>query len=85
MEGSGILWLDDESIPVKPGDIIIIPPHVYHWIDNTMNQADFKLFTLWGRQEENETYFVRKNAWGTSMKYVDEAYLEKRMGQKECE
>ena len=26
VEGSGILWLDEDSIPVKPGDIIVIPP-----------------------------------------------------------
>lgn len=77
--GSGYVWLDDEKIWVKPGDIIVIPPHVFHWIDNTMNEEDFKLFTLWPKQEQNGVYFVRKEAWGKSMKYVDENYLEKRM------
>lgn len=79
VEGTGILWLDEDSIPVKPGDIIVIPPHTFHWIDNTMNKEDFKLFTLWPKQEQNEVYFVRKKAWGTSMKYVDEDYLKKRI------
>ena len=77
--GSGYVWLDDEKIWVKPGDIIVIPPHVFHWIDNTMNEEEFKLFTLWPKQEQNGVYFVRKEAWGKSMKYVDENYLEKRM------
>ena len=75
VEGSGILWLDEDSVPVKPGDIIIIPPHVFHWIDNTMNKAPFKLFTLWPQQEQNDVYFVRKNAWGTSMKSVSYTHL----------
>ena len=44
-----------------------------------MNKAPFKLFTLWPQQEQNDVYFVRKNAWGTSMKYVDSEYLRKRM------
>ena len=63
---------------VKPGDIIVIPPHTFHWFDNTMNEEEFKIFTLWPEQEQNEVYFVRREAWGTSMKYVDENYLEKR-------
>lgn len=77
--GSGILWLDEDHFPVKPGDIIVIPPHVFHWIDNTMNKEDFKLFTLWPKQEQNDVYFTRKEAWGTSIKYVDEDYTKKRM------
>ena len=35
---------DDEYVPVKNGDIIIIPPHVFHWIDNTKCDKPFKLF-----------------------------------------
>ena len=56
VEGTGYVWLDEDRVPVKPGDIIIIPPHVFHWIDNTMNDAEFKLFTLWPKQEQNEVY-----------------------------
>ena len=47
-----------------------------------MNDAEFKLFTLWPKQEQNEVYFVRREAWGTSMKYQDEDYLKKRMEQE---
>ena len=34
------------------------------------------------KQEQNDVYFVRKEAWGTSMKYHDEDYLKKRMEQE---
>lgn len=73
--------LDDERVPVKNGDIIIIPPHVFHWIDNTQCDKPFKLFTFWPRQEQNEVYFARKEQWGTSVKYLDDKYTEKRLGK----
>ena len=75
--------LDDEYVKVKNGDIIIIPPHVFHWIDNTKCDKPFKLFTFWPKQEQNGVYFVRKEAWGTSVKNLDEHYTEKRLGQHE--
>ena len=43
-----------------------------------MNKTDFKLFTLWPDQKQNGVYFERMKAWGKSMKYVDEEYVEKR-------
>ena len=78
-EGTGLLWLDEDCLEVKPGDIIVIPPGVFHWIDNTMNEAEFKLFTLWPRQEQNSVYFERRKAWGTSVRYLDPEYADKRM------
>jgi len=74
--------LDDDRVPVKNGDIIIIPPHVFHWIDNTQCDKPFKLFTFWPRQEQNGVYFVRKEAWGTSVKNLDDDYTKKRMGKE---
>jgi oxalate decarboxylase/phosphoglucose isomerase-like protein (cupin superfamily) len=76
------VWLDDDRIPVKNGDIIVIPPHVFHWIDNTQSDKPFKLFTFWPRQELNGVFFARKNAWGTSVKYVDDDYTAKRLAGK---
>jgi oxalate decarboxylase/phosphoglucose isomerase-like protein (cupin superfamily) len=75
------VWLDDDCIPVKNGDIIVIPPHVFHWIDNTRSSKPFVLFTLWPKQEQNGVYFARKEAWGTSIANIDENYTEKRMGK----
>ena len=82
-EGEAVLHLDDDAISVKPGDFIIIPPHTFHWIDNTMNDTPFVIYTIWPKQEQNDMYFIRKKAWGTSMKYVDPKYIEKRLDGKE--
>ena len=76
------VWLDDDCIPVKNHDIIVIPPHVFHWIDNTRSSKPFVLFTLWPKQEQNGVYFARKEAWGTSVAYLDENYAEKRQNSK---
>lgn len=75
--------LDDEYVKVKNGDIIIIPPHVFHWIDNTKCDKPFKLFTFWPRQEQNEVFFAREKAWGTSVKNIDPEYTQKRLNQHE--
>ena len=75
--------LDDEYVKVKNGDIIIIPPHVFHWIDNTKCDNPFKLFTFWPRQEQNEVFFIREKAWGTSVKNIDPDYTQKRLNQHE--
>ena len=72
VDGKGDVWLDDTCYHVVPGDFIIIPPGVFHWIDNTKSDKPFVLLTLWSRQEYNEMYFVRKKAWGKSFKTIDE-------------
>ena len=79
VSGEGDVWLDDDRVPVKNGDIIIIPPHVFHWIDNTGSAKPFVLFTLWHRQEDNGVFHTRKAAWGTSVKYLYDGYTEKRL------
>lgn len=62
--------LNDDHIPVRNGDIVIIPPGTFHWIDNSRCDKPFKLLTLWDRQELNAMYHKRLAEWGTSMKYV---------------
>ncbi|MBQ8506672.1 MAG: hypothetical protein IJ466_04500 [Clostridia bacterium] len=68
-EGSAVV-LDDERIPVRNGDFIVIPGGVFHWIDNLNCDKPFKLFTMWDRQELNGIYFKRLEAWGKSMRYI---------------
>lgn len=70
--------LDDKMLPVKEGDFIVIPGGVFHYIDNTASDEEFKIITFWSRQEQNELFFTRFNEWGTSVKYVDDDYTEKR-------
>jgi len=72
VRGQGDVWLDDDCLHVKPGDIIVIPPGVFHWIDNRMNQEPFVLHTYWHRQEDNGLYHRRLQEWGTSVKRIDE-------------
>ena len=72
LQGTSDLWLDHDCIPVKPGDVIIIPPGVFHWIDNRRNHDPFVILTLWHRQEDNGMYFKRLQAWGKSMKAINE-------------
>ena len=72
------LWMDDDEIPCKKGDIVVIPPHTFHWIDNTKSSKPFILFTFWPRQEQNGVYFVRQKAWGTSVANIDPDYTAKR-------
>ena len=78
------VWLDDDCLPVKPGDVIIIPPHVFHWIDNTQSDSPFVLFTVWPRQEQNELYHIRQKAWNTCVADLDPEYIKKRMNKKQA-
>jgi len=68
--GQNIPGEDEEIVyDVKPGDFIVIPGGVHHWIDNTTSDAEFTIMTMWPEQEQNGTYFKRLEAWGTSFKY----------------
>ena len=60
----------------------MIPPHVFHWIDNSKGARPHKIFTFWPRQEQNGMFFIREKAWGTSVKNVDDDYCAKRMQKK---
>lgn len=75
------VWLDDDRIPTKNGDIIVIPPHVFHWIDNSKGKKPYRIFTFWPKQEQNGMFFVREKAWGTSVRNLDDKYVEKRLGK----
>ena len=75
------VWLDDDCLETKPGDIIVIPPNVFHWIDNTKGKKPYKIFTIWPRQEQNGMFFAREKAWGTSVRNLDDDYQRKRLGK----
>ena len=82
VDGVGDVWLDDDRIPVKNGDIIVIPPHVFHWVDNTKSDKPFVLFTFWPTETQNGMYFVRKKGWGTTKGDIDPDYTDKRLQGK---
>ena len=81
LSGSGDVWIGEDRIPAKLGDVLVIPPNAVHWIDNTRGEAPFVLLTLWPKQEQNGVYHARMEAWGTSYIPVDPAYTEKRLGE----
>ena len=47
---------------------------IYHGSEQVVEMP-----TFWSRQEENELYFTRFNAWGTSVRNLDDDYTEKRL------
>ena len=79
--GCCYVGLDEELLLVKEGDFIVIPGGVNHWIDNTASDEEFKIITFWPQQEENEMFFIRHNAWGTSVRNLDDNYTEKRLAE----
>lgn len=68
--GQDIPGEDEEIVyDVKPGDFIVIPGGVHHWIDNRTCDKEFTIMTMWPTQEQNGCYHARKAAWGTSFKF----------------
>lgn len=76
------VWLDEDQLAVKPGDFIVIPPHVHHWIDNTQSSEPFVLYTFWPKQEQNELYHIRQEAWGSCVSNEDDTYTQKRLSKE---
>ena len=48
LEGSGVMWVDGEDVPIKAGDAIMIPPGPDHGFRNT-GDGPLKLVIIWGR------------------------------------
>ena len=68
--GQNIPGEDEEIVyDVKPGDFIVIPGGVHHWIDNTKCDKEFTIMTMWPDQEQNGCYHSRFQAWGKSFKF----------------
>lgn len=61
---------EEKRVPVRNGDIIVIPGGTFHWIDNLNCNKPFVLFTFWPDEKQNSVYFKRMQAWGTSMRYL---------------
>ncbi len=45
--GAGIVWADEEVIPVEAGDAILAPPGVEHGVRNTGTEP-LKFLIIWG-------------------------------------
>ena len=68
--GQDIPGEDEETVyDVKPGDFVVIPGGVHHWIDNRACDKEFTIMTMWPTQEQNGCYHSRFAAWGKSFKF----------------
>lgn len=46
LSGSGVMQIDDEVVPVKPGDHIFTPNGVPHGIENTGREANLRVYLV---------------------------------------
>lgn len=47
ISGQGVMWMDDEELPVGPGDAVMAPPGVDHGFRATGDE-NLKLVIAWG-------------------------------------
>ena len=47
ISGEGVMWMDDEELPVRPGDAVMAPPGVDHGFRST-GDVPLKLLIAWG-------------------------------------
>ena len=50
ISGRGVMWMDDEEMPVGPGDSVMAPPGVDHGF-RTEGDDPLKLVIVWGAPE----------------------------------
>ena len=53
LQGSGTMWVDDEVVPVRAGDAVMVPPRADHGFRNT-GDSNLKLLIVWGEPSESE-------------------------------
>ena len=64
-------YVGEERIETEAGDVIIIPPNTFHWIDNTQSDEIYHILTFWPKQEENGVFHHRQKAWGESFRFTE--------------
>ena len=47
IEGQGVMWMNGQELPVRPGDAVMVPPGVDHGFRNTGDET-LKLLLIWG-------------------------------------
>jgi mannose-6-phosphate isomerase-like protein (cupin superfamily) len=72
VSGEADVYLDKEPVLMKQGTLVYIPGGTHHFIVNRSKTEPFVLITIWPDEEDNEMCAVRKKAWGTSYRRVNE-------------
>ncbi len=49
--GQGVMWMDDDEFPVRPGDAVMAPPGVDHGF-RCVGDSTLKLVIAWGVPQE---------------------------------
>ena len=50
-EGEGVMWVADENVPVRAGDVVMVPEGVHHGFRNT-GSIPLKLLIMWGTPQD---------------------------------
>lgn len=75
LKGNASLEMDGKNYELKPGTVVFIPGNTFHAIHNENGTEDLELITVWPGQPApgaNEMYDMRKDAWGTTYREIDE-------------
>ena len=67
--------MDNVDYDVEQGSIVFIPSDTFHSLTNKSQTEDFEIITIWPGPIEpgaNEVYDMRKEAWGTTYREVEE-------------
>ena len=75
LSGEAVLNLDAVEHDIEKGSVVFIPKGVFHSLKNKSDVDDFAIITVWPGQPQpgdNEVYDMRKEAWGTTYREIDE-------------
>ena len=75
LSGEAVLNLDNVKYDIAKGSVVFIPGGVFHALENKSDTEDLEIFTVWAGQPAegiNEVYDMRKEAWGTTYREIDE-------------
>ena len=48
IEGEGIMTIDEETVEVKSGDTVMVPPNIDHGVYNNHPEKTLKMLIIWG-------------------------------------
>ena len=53
LKGDGVMWVEDEEVPVSAGDAVLVPDGIDHGFRNTGSEP-LRLVLIWGKPVETE-------------------------------
>ena len=64
ISGHADVYLNNEKTPMRQGSLLYIHAGSEHYVDNSASDEPFCFLTLWGNEEDNEVWHLRKKLWG---------------------